>query len=107
MIVVALHHSEQVIRRRLLMGQDEDTQALAVCGLVVIPGADISADAELAALQHQSPYLAGALSLGLQPLVKVLLRPVEVELAGLAFLGPDSQAFGGVMQKVVFEALAD
>src|ERR1700692_943998 len=81
--VEALDDLEQVLRRRLLVGEDEDAHALGVDDAMIETRRHIGRAALLAAFQDQRAHAAGLALLRVEAAVNELLRAVERPPAGL------------------------
>ena len=79
MLVIAVDHLEQVLRRRILMRQNKGAQPVMHGRAVIEPAADVRGAPLLPALQDQRPDTARPLPLILQAHVNVPLRPVEYQ----------------------------
>src|SRR5262249_40021424 len=77
MVVEARHHLEQVLRRLVLVGEDECPQANVSTGTVIKPATDVRRAALLPTLHDERPDLATFCKLRLEPLVDVALRSIE------------------------------
>jgi hypothetical protein len=69
MRVEAVHHVEQVLGRRILVGENEHPQPAAVNGAVIEAAAHIGAAALLPAFQDERAHPAGRGALLFQPRV--------------------------------------
>src|ERR1700692_1443330 len=98
----ALDDLEQVLRRRLLVSEDEDAHALGVDGAVVEARRHIGRAALLAALEDQRPHAAGLAQLRVEAAVNELLRAVEDQPRERAALGADGED-GGEARQVALE----
>ena len=100
-LVIAVHHLEQVLRCRVLVRQDERANPASPRRAVVEPAAHVGAAPLLPPLEDQRPNPSRPRPLLLQALVDVLLRPVEEQRLLSAILCADGQAVAGVELKVV------
>ena len=90
-----VNHVEQGIGRFLLVRQDVGLNAVVHRGPVIEPGTHIGRAAGLPALANDDPHLAGAPLLILEPLVDVLLRPIEPQRLKHTVFRQDLEHFGG------------
>jgi hypothetical protein len=101
-------HVEQIVRRILLMRENENLLTPSVGRLVIKPGTDICRAALLSGLedQHSDPTSV-LVGVHFDPRMQVLLHTVEQQRLDLARLRTDLQAASGVMCEVVSETLPD
>ena len=87
MLMVSVDHLKQVLSGRVLMREDERPATLRPTGRVVVPRPHIGRATLLPPLKDQRTNPASRGLLFLQPLMDVLLRPVQGERFNLASLG--------------------
>jgi hypothetical protein len=92
----ALDHLEEILRRALLVGEDEGAQPAAAAQAVVEAPADVGRAALLPALEDQRAHAAERLALRFERGMHMVLCPIEEKRAGGAALGADAQDFFGV-----------
>ena len=92
----AIDHLAQVLRPRVVMGEDEDPQVLGMRHPTIEAPADIGGAALLAALEDKRPHLPRRGPLRLKLRVDVSLHSVEDEALDRPGFGPDPKALAGV-----------
>ena len=98
-VVIALDDLEEILGRRILVGENEGAQAASPRGAVIEAGGDVARTALLAALEDKRAHLAGCGALRLDALMNVALRPVEHERHDRAALAADAQ----MLAREIFE----
>ena len=94
------NHLEQVLGRRVFVGEDEGPASETMRRLMVIPCRNVSAASLLTPFQDERPYLARLLLLPLQLSVDIPLGAVEYERLDSGRLRPDSEPLFSVVQQI-------
>ncbi len=105
--MIAGHHLEQVLRCRVLMREDEGSQAPAVRDAVIVTPLYIGRAALLPTFQDQRTDLPGRRLLRFQLRVNVKLGAIQDQRLDPAGLRPDLQAFRRVVREIIAKSFAN